>query len=77
MTPRKRLQPSDLRLLRGIVVARALSARTIEGCDRAGALLDEWLAAFPDDEEMYSYGSQVNKMRSAIRRLDEHPEGER
>lgn len=62
--PRVRL--ADLRLARDQVVAYVLGARTLEGCDRATALLDEWLAAFDDDEEMRIYGYQVARVRSAL-----------
>ena len=64
------LDHTDLPLARGMVIAKVLSARTLEGCERAGALLEEWLEAFPNDEEMRSYGGFVNRMSSALRRVE-------
>jgi hypothetical protein len=61
-----RLTFGDLRLARAMVVADVLGARTLEGCDRATALLQEWLAAFDDDEEMRIYGHQVGRVRAAL-----------
>jgi len=65
----KSVQPEGglLPLTRGLVIGKILSARTLEGCERANALIGEWMAAFPDDEEMMSYGSFVARMESAIR----------
>jgi hypothetical protein len=57
---------ADLRLARDLVIADVLGARTLEGCDRATALLHQWLAAFEDDEEMRIYGYQVARVRSAL-----------
>jgi hypothetical protein len=54
-------------LTRGMVIAKILSARTLEGCERADALIGEWMKAHPDDEEVMSYGSFVARMESAIR----------
>jgi len=56
-----------LPLTRGMVIGKILSARTLEGCERAKALITEWMAAHPDDEEVLSYGSFVARMESAIR----------
>jgi len=58
----------DLPLARRLVIGKILSARTPEGCERANALIGEWLAAFPDDEEVATYGAFVARMESALRR---------
>ena len=63
----------DLRLTRGTVIGKILSARTLDGCARADALIGEWMKAHPDDEEVMSYGSFVARMESAIRRAEKHP----
>ena len=63
----------DLRLARAMVVADILGARTLEGCDRATALLQEWLAVFDDDEEMRIYGHQVGRVRSALLVAEDGP----
>lgn len=57
----------DLRLARGMVIAKILSARTLEACERANALIEEWTRAFPEDEEVNSYGGFVARMASALR----------
>jgi hypothetical protein len=59
---------TDLPLTRGMVIGKILSARTLDGCARADALIGEWMEAHPDDEEVMSYGSFVARMESAIRR---------
>jgi len=59
-------------LTRGMVIGQILSARTLEGCERADALIGEWMAAHPDDEEVMSYGSFVARMESAIRWEEAH-----
>jgi hypothetical protein len=67
----------DLPLARRMVIGKILSARTLEGCERANALIGEWLAVYPDDEEVASYGSFVARMESALRRVpgpQHHPE---
>ena len=58
---------NDLKLARGLVIAKVLAARTPEACDRAAAYLNEWITAFPDDMEMLSYGSMINRMASALK----------
>lgn len=62
---------TDLKLARGMVVAQILSARTLEGCERAAALIEEWAKVFPNDHEILSYGGFVNRMASAIRYSEE------
>jgi hypothetical protein len=57
----------DLKLARGMVIAKILSARTLEACERANALIEEWIAVFPEDEEVASYGGFVARMASALR----------
>lgn len=57
----------DLRLARGMVIGQILAARTLEACERANALIEEWIAAFPEDEEVRSYGGFIARMASAIR----------
>ncbi len=64
---------ADLRHARNMVVAEVLGARTLEGCDRATALLDEWLAAFDADEEMRIYGFQVARVRAALPTTEDGP----
>lgn len=59
--------PRYLRLIRGVLIGKVLGARTPEACERANALLDEWLAVFPDAVEMASYGGFVARMASALR----------
>jgi hypothetical protein len=62
-----------LPLTRGMVIGKILSARTLEGCERARALIAEWMAANPNDEEVASYGSFVARMESAIRWEEKQP----
>jgi hypothetical protein len=64
---------ADLPLTRRMVIGKILSARTLEGCERANALIGEWMRAHPDDEEVMSYGSFVARMASAIRRAEKQP----
>lgn len=63
--------PRDLRLIRGVLIGKVLGARTPEACDRADALIDEWTAAFPGDEEVALYGEFTARMRSALRHIEE------
>ena len=65
--------PTTTPLARGVVIGQILSARTLEGCARADALIGEWMAAHPDDEEVMSYGSFVARMESAIRWEEKQP----
>lgn len=58
---------NDLPLVRGIVVARITAARTLNEIERARAIRREWLAAFPDDHEVDSYGAFLARMEGAIR----------
>lgn len=58
---------TQLPLVRGIVVARITAARTLNEIERASAIRREWLAAFPNDHEVDSYGSFLARMEGAIR----------
>ena len=53
--------------LRALVRDRVLRANTPEACAEAELLLAEWLAGEPEDWEMRSYGSSLQRMTDALR----------
>jgi hypothetical protein len=67
----------DLPVIRGMIIDRVLSARTLDGCERGEVLVNEWLAAFPEDREMRTYGSFLLRMRSALLHAEDGPRAAR
>lgn len=55
------------------MIRAALSARTVDACERAAGMVSGWLDRHPDDEVVIRYGSQVNRMISALRERPEEP----
>ena len=53
--------------LRALVRERVLRANSPELCNEAEELLVEWLAAEPDDYQMRTYGSGLQRMKDALR----------
>jgi|GEM_PF-2339482 len=60
----------DQPAIRKLVRNRILGARTPTDITEAEALLDEWLAAHPDDEAVRIEASGLQRMKDALRLID-------